>query len=445
MKTVNRISNNRLILPKIVFIVQIANKRVVIVNRNYPPRTGVTGESACRFATYLQSNFDVDVIVVSALSKYAGGGSGLASVGDVRLIPSWYDGKNKLLRFFSSFFVSLFLIRTARSIKSDHVIVMTDPPFLQFWASLLLSGKRPWTLWSMDLFPNAFVAGNFVSANNFAYRALKYLTYRNTPNALIALGPLQVEYLVTQYGREIPNTFIIPCGVCKRETNPSTDINSSPIADIGPGPDWKSEYSNRIIIGYCGNLGEAHSVEFLKQIINHLDETRFHLILAVYGVHAQEILDHAKNKNSGLTIVSRVDRTEMHHIDIHLVSLLKNWAHVCVPSKAVSAICSGSPILFYGTRQCDNWALLGEAGWLIEEDNNSENLSSIVRDFLAKVTDAEIREKKLIATTTSDHLQSLVEIGYAKVATYLLDRKQISEPFVKRDAQPNMVTDKIMK
>ncbi|MDB4766601.1 hypothetical protein OAG71_02815, partial [bacterium] len=154
------------------------NFRITIVNRNYPPRTGVTGESACRLAEYLETNHGAVVTVVSSRSNYEGGGSPLEPTGEVRLIKSWYDGKNKLLRLFSSFFESYYLVKAARSAKPDRVIVMTDPPFLQFWAANLLAGKCPWTLWSMDIFPDAFVASDLVTSRNPFYRLLKHLTYR---------------------------------------------------------------------------------------------------------------------------------------------------------------------------------------------------------------------------------------------------------------------------
>ena len=381
--------------------------KIAIVNRNYPPRAGVTGESACRLARHLETHSNAQVTVVSCRSKYAGGGSQLEPEGDVRMIRSWYDGKNKVLRLLSTFVESYLLIRAARSTKPDHVIVMTDPPFLQFWAPSLLSGKCPWTLWSMDLYPDAFVSSKLVKPSNLLYRILKHWTYRKAPDSLIALGPLQDKYLRTAYQHPIETTAVVPCGVYAKAKQAFVE------------PAWKKENAGKILLGYCGNLGEAHSVEFLKQVINHFDPKRFHLVLSVYGVKAHEILKHAETKSDGITIVSRVEREQLSFIDLHLVSLKKNWSHVCVPSKAVSAICSGSPILLYGTPECDNWKLLGFGGWLIRQSSSKKEVSQAVSTFLNSIDRESIESKKQDAASVAAVLQEMVDFGYFQVARNL--------------------------
>ena len=381
--------------------------KIVIVNRNYPPGAGVTGESACRLARYLETHNNAQVTVVSCRSEYAGGGSQLAPEGDVRMIRSLYDGKNKVLRLLSTFVESYLLIKTARSLNPDRVIVMTDPPFLQFWAPRLLSGKCPWTLWSMDLYPDAFVSSKLVKPNNLIYRILKHWTYRKAPDSLLALGPLQSEHLKTAYQEPIESSAVVPCGVYAKPEQ------------LPPEPAWKKDNAGKILLGYCGNLGEAHSVEFLKQVIDHFDPKRFHLVLSVYGVKAQEILRHAQSRKEKITIVPSVERDQLSFIDIHLVSLKKNWAHVCVPSKAVSAICSGSPILLYGSPDCDNWKMLGFGGWLIRQSSDRNEVSKAVSNFLNSVDHKTIESKKLDAASVAAVLREMVDFGYFQVARNL--------------------------
>ena len=383
------------------------NLKIVIVNRNYPPRSGVTGESACKLARYLETKENAKVAVVSSRSNYAGGGAELQPAGDVRLIRSWYDGKNKVLRLLSTFVESCLLIRTARSLNPDRVIVMTDPPFLQFWAPRLLSGKCSWTLWSMDLYPDAFVSSQLVKPNNLVYRILRHLTYREAPDSLVALGPLQAKYLRAAYREPIESVAIVPCGVHVNQDQGASE------------PAWKKDSAGKIVLGYCGNLGEAHSTEFLKQVIDHFDPMRFHLVLSVYGVKSQEILEHAQTKQMGISIVSRVEREQMRFIDIHLVSLKKNWSHVCVPSKAVSAICSGSPILFYGTPDCDTWEILGFGGWLIRQSAHVRDVSKAVRYFLDSIDHESLVSKKRDASTVASAVQEMHEFGYYQVAKEL--------------------------
>ena len=227
---------------------------------------------------------------------------------------------------------SIRLVWKAKRLCGSPTIVMTDPPFLSTLASILL-GRRNWALWSMDIYPDAYVANNLVSERNVFYRLLLRIVYRRAPTFLIALGPLQAKYLIERYRRTIP-TVILPCGVFQAHAESNR-------------PDWKTKNAGKIILGYCGNLGEAHSPEFLKAVIDHLDPRRFHLVLSVYGAKSKEVLDYLGDNRLGITVVDCVSRQQLGCIDIHLVSLLSRWAHVCVPSKAVSAVCSGSCFLFF--------------------------------------------------------------------------------------------------
>ena len=383
---------------------QMPSRHVVIINRNYPPRTGVTGESACALAQYLRDEEKVIVSIVTVRSAYQGGGSVSEPMGKVHEIASLYDGKNKLLRLLTSFVESFRLIWKARRLAPTKTIVMTDPPFLTFWAALLLGKKRDWILWSMDLFPDAFVAGKLISKQSIFYQVLDWIVYRAAPKSLIALGPLQAKYLQAKYGHAI-DTAILPCGV----------FDYIAAKDV---PDWRTDHSDKIILGYCGNLGEAHSVEFLKAVIDQLDPAKFHLVLSLYGVRAAEIMKTLPKKTEGISIVPSVARQELGFIDIHLVSLQKHWTHICVPSKAVSAVCSGSTFLFYGTTQSDNWKLLGQAGWIIEEANN-DGIRHEVATFMSTLQQDALIAKKRKAIKTAIELRDLADRGCKVISQFL--------------------------
>ena len=85
--------------------------------------------------------------------------------------------------------------------------------------------------------------------------------------------------------------------------------------------------------------------------------------MALYGSKAKKVIDYAKGKE-GIVLVDNVERETMHQFDVHVVSLKSEWDHICVPSKAVSAISEGSAtILFNCSEKNDNWRLLQKAGW----------------------------------------------------------------------------------
>jgi hypothetical protein len=376
-------------------------KKLTIVNRHYPPNLNITGENAWDLANYLISDHHIEVAVVHIERSYEGGGNKRKPVGIIHSIRTIYEGQNKILRYVSSIIDGFNLIRKAKKLRHGPIIVMTSPPLLPMWASLIL-GKRniEWILWSMDLFPEGFAASKEISPDNFLYKYALKQTYKKAPDKIIALGPQQKKSLDKKYGKEIENV-ILPCGVFldqeKREGS----------------PEWKV-YPDKIYLGYCGNCGNAHSPEFIKEVIDALNPSTQHLILAVYGIKAEELKAYAKNK-PGVTILQSVPRNELHHIDVHLVTLVNSWTHVAVPSKAVSSICSGASILFCGNRESDNWFLLKEGGWLVEENAQmKENIRSIVQSLSPE----EIQIKKNNALKIAKDLNLMVKQSYDTIATW---------------------------
>ncbi len=119
---------------------------------------------------------------------------------------------------------------------------------------------------------------------------------------------------------------------------------------------------------------------------------------------------HAVNK-PGIIIVKSVPRNQLGFIDVHLVSLVKSWTHVAVPSKAVSSVCSGSPIAFCGDQSSDNWRLLQEAAWFIPLENGR-------KEAIAKLLNDITIEKKSAASKKAADLQALIIQSYDTIASW---------------------------
>jgi len=236
---------------------------VNILNRNYPPCPGITGESAAELAGYLvDRGLLVNIITVDG--EYQGGGGEVKPAGNVFQIKTFYNGKSKAMRLLSNLYEGFSMVRKSGSFSPDVTICMTDPPLLNMWAAMLLR-KRKWILWSMDLYPEAFAAAGLVSKGNLFYKVIDKVVLSNKPSHIISLGPYQNEYLLEKYGRSLSST-ILPCGVYNADDQNHVEL-----------PSWAKE-RDKIYLGYCGNLGEAHSMEFLTSVIDCLDATRFKLI-----------------------------------------------------------------------------------------------------------------------------------------------------------------------
>jgi hypothetical protein len=224
------------------------------------------------------------------------------------------------------------------------------------------------------------------------------LTKKNIPQYIIALGPVQIDYLRNKYHGE-SNFFSLPCGI----------FNSVQKA-VEETPEWVDD-TGRVLLGYCGNLGEAHSLEFLYAIIDNLDENKFKLILSIYGSKANKLENYIQDKK-GIDLVPFVSREHLKYIDVHLASLNKEWINICVPSKTVSSVCAGSAFLYYGSEYSDNWVLLKDAGWIISAD---EDVSGSVKRFFTNFEYKELLCKKIAAQNIAEKLKEEKKSTFGKL------------------------------
>ena len=375
---------------------------VNIVNRDYPPYKGITGESAAELAKYLlDAGFEVNVIHID--SSFLGK-SDAVPAGNIFKINTLYNGENKFLRLFANLLSGYLLIRKSKKTPCDFTVVMTDPSLLNMWASLLLK-KRKWILWSMDLYPEAFAAWGLISGKSFLYKWFYRLTVKNVPRAIISLGPLQTDFLKKRYHNRAIRFFQVPCGIFDVQHYADSET-----------PKWAMDES-KIRLGYIGNLGAPHSLDFLYAIVDHLDTEKFKLVLSVYGYgeKVQSIKQYVNGKE-GVEIIPPVKREHLKYIDIHLASLFPQCTHISVPSKTVSSVCAGSAFLYNGIAESDNWFLLQKAGWLITYANDvKEDTATFFRRFDTK----ELERKKETAQQIAKTLNAEKMKAFQDIAAYI--------------------------
>ena len=369
-----------------------------LLNRNYPPAPGITGQSANELAGYLEKA-GIEVHVITTGGDYSGGGAMDTEIhGSVHRLKHVYNGKNKFLRLLSSLFEGWKMARKAAKLNKGPLISMTDPPLLNFWVSRLAKRKSiPWIYWSMDLYPEAFVAGGLVKSNNWVYKYVKRQLKTSSPNRLIALGNHQAQFIQKDYSEPI-ETIVLPCGISKSPEQSSI-------------PKW-AEKDGRILFGYIGNIGEAHDARFVKSFITNIDPTRHRFILVAYGSQSRSVLEYAKWRE-GVVVLNNLPREYLTLIDVHLVSLRSEWNHICVPSKAVSAVCEGASIYICCSALNDNWALLKDAGWRVDAD---ANFTTIISTFLDQLTLDAIDLKRSKARALSKKLQLLKDRAFTEIA-----------------------------
>ena len=377
-------------------------RKIDIINKYGPRHSSITGKSVRILANFLYANGQ-EVHTFSIDAVYRGQAANPIQLPyPVHELRPVYEGNNKLIRLLVSLLDGFRLIFSScmRS-DVDIRIFLTDPPLINFWATFFKPFSRSrWVFWTMDLYPDAFCSAKLVDSGNPLFRIIHHFVYRHTPDFMIALGEQQYDYLKSSYGKEIPHT-VLPCGI-------------NPMKQAKIVPWWKEKYRDKIIMCYAGNLGEAHDDLFLIRLIELLDPEKFVMILALYGAKAENVLQRI-GTISGIILTDYVSAEELAFADINVASLLPCWDHVCVPSKVVSAICAGCPVLYNASERSEGYYMFPEAIWLI---GKSENYDQAIQTFYQSVDRETIDRKKQAALNYASRLATMQENAFRDIIQY---------------------------
>ena len=371
---------------------------IAIINKRFSPLRSATGFHAYQLALHLK-NAGHKVQFITTVPKNTDIPKTDDSITRV-WINSSYDGKNILRRLLGDLIDALRLVRTAKSTGADHIIVMSDPPFLQLIASYFLVPAKT-SFWFMDIYPQAFVARGLISMKNPIYKWYKRRLRTFKPKNFLALGKNQAKYIQDQFGYN--NEICSPIGLQQ------LDLTGS-----GTPPYW-FEGHDLIYLLYKGNLGSAHDAQFIVALVNQLDSTKFRLIVNASGAKAERLSRSIGDKKS-VEIVEQLTDSDLKYTDVHIVTLLDKWTHICVPSKALLAISAGSALLYHGSDQSDTWEYIKSASWRIsdEYDKNSE-----IAIFLSSLTAEEIQKKKTKSTELYQRLTGQLKESHANYESKL--------------------------
>jgi hypothetical protein len=137
----------------------------------------------------------------------------------------------------------------------------------------------------------------------------------------------------------------------------------------------------------------------------------------MYGAKV-EAVRQALGERTNISWLENIPDSDLTYMDAHVVTLLSEWTHISVPSKAVSAICMGKPILFMGRSDSDNWRMFGDAGWNIDTSLLNEEQIKTVLDGISdqdgqqeRVTAAKSIAKDLryLQHSTIQHISSWIK------------------------------------
>ncbi len=351
--------------------------KLCIVNRNYPPKSGATGFFAAQLVRALSRQAkEIKCCIVSTGS--------FSETQELKYVKSLYEGKNKFRRLLATYVESYRLLKRAKKLKADVYIVMTDPPFLNYWASKLLK-EQTWISWTMDLYPEAFAANGLISKSSFLYRLYCKRIKKGPPSHLLCLGKHQYEYLEREHYQNVQST-VLPIG-----------LRNLSLSNEKPSIGESTKDKNVITFAYVGSIGEAHDAEALVSFIKELNREAHAVKISCRGAKSSLVISELELCRY-VEIIDFMTEEDMSTVDIQIVTLLNTWTHICVPSKALSALEYNSAIVFLGSGESDTWQYVSTAAWRITKDSDTLDL---IRDLEIGL----LEEKKAQAKVLRDQLK----------------------------------------
>jgi hypothetical protein len=379
--------------------------RVVIVNKFGPFDKDITGKSLWQLGRHLeQHGCSLQYICVRESTK--SNVPAIANRGDakVKYVPRIGLGNKPVMRLAAAVIECFLLFFRSLFTKSDVMIVMSAPAMMNWWGIWLkkLTGRRI-VFWTMDIFPEAFTASGLVKDTGRLFLFLQKIIYRNPPGMLIALGEQQKSCLQSKYKFPI-ETVVLPCGIQKVVLDPTP-------------PSWiREEDQGKIKFCYAGNLGEAHDENFVIALAQSLDPKLHRFYINLYGTKAAAVLPQIEELPA-VQKISFLPYTQMHHLDVHVASLLSQYDHVCVPSKAVSAVCTGAVLLLNSSNRCDAWHMFRSAAFWVPQQ--SSGYRSSIAEILRQINVGSISEKRTVSLQLAEDLQGMQQKAFEEIAAYM--------------------------
>ena len=250
----------------------------------------------------------------------------------------------------------------------------------------------------MDLYPEAFIAKGFLTSGNWIVKYYRSRIKKYVSLKWIVLGTKQYKFLDSIYDLGGHDPIVIPCGIHSESHDELKKAN------------------DKIVFAYAGNLGEAHSEEFLNALVSLSEPDKHEFIISCFGLKSRQTKEYL-SAFSNVKFVDWISKKEMNEIDIQIVTLKSDWTHVCVPSKAISAICYQTPIIFHGDKEGDIYEYLENALWHIPDD---QFMDKSIGRFYASLQKENIEVKKKEARKAAKKFNHLFESSVQKLTKYLL-------------------------
>lgn len=344
-------------------------QRLIFVNRFFSPDHSATAQILADLTRHLAARGH-EVHVIASRSLYSDPAAVLDATEEIdgaKVTRVWTSrfGRSNLagramdyLSFYPT--MALALLRLAR--RGDVVIAKTDPPLLSVVAAPVAAVKGARLVnWLQDLYPEVAAALGMGAVRGLVgalARALRNASLR-AAKVNVAIGETMAARLAAE-GTPAEQIAVIP--------NWSDDeaITPQPLDGAGLREAWGFAKDD-FVVGYSGNLGQAHEVETLFGAAEALrDEGRIKFLFVGGGRHSDGLKERARD--AGLTsfvFQPYQPRERLAHSlavpDVHWLSLRPQMEGLIVPSKYYGIAAAGRGAIVVASPD-------GELGGLVRKE-----------------------------------------------------------------------------
>jgi glycosyltransferase involved in cell wall biosynthesis len=328
-------------------------RRLLFINRYFFPDHSATSQILSQLAFHLAET-GRPVHIVTSRQLYGNPNADLAPQEVVRgvhvhRISTTGFGRSALLgrgMDYLSFYVATWRWLLAMADRGDTFIAMTDPPLLSVVA-MDAARRRGARLvnWLQDIYPEIAIELSVPIVNGAAGKVLARLRDASlkAASANVVVGERMAEKVAAR-GVSTDRIHVVP--------NWSDDEAIVPVPPAGNPLRAQWDLQDKFVVGYSGNLGQAHEFETLLGAAERLQGDPRILFLFVGGGHYfDELARRAQErglKHQFRFLPYQPEETLKYSLsvpDVHWISLRSRLEGLVVPSKVYGIAAAGRPII----------------------------------------------------------------------------------------------------
>jgi len=289
----------------------------------------------------------------------------------------WLRSLNLFTISFSIFLKAIRLVR-----RGDKVLVVTNPPSLPFFASIVCKLRQAKCyLLIHDVYPEVLTAAGLLAAESFATRSLNWLNtwlYKRMEKVIV-LGR-DMSRIVARRAHPVDSRIvIIPNWADVDEIVPMQREENAFLARL--------HILDKFVIQYAGNMGRTHGIENLLASARSLqNRNNIHFLFVGEGAKRRWLEERVSALGLGnVTILPLQPRRELctllNACNVAVISFIPGMAGLSVPSRMYSIMAAGKPIIAVADEDSELAMVVREEeiGWVVPPDRPELLIEVILR------------------------------------------------------------------